>query len=141
MERRVAASIGGERNPVTGRNDGKVPDVNNPWLVVECKYRAEMPKWVERKIKSVKESGTDVATVVASKAPNWVLHALQQARKSSNKSQLPVVQLHKKNRRMKNDFIMVYWRDIEPYIDWINKDDGDDIALMKRSTFDRLVGL
>ena len=65
-ERRIAAVLGGERVPVSGRGDG--PDVAHAWLSIECKHRASIPAWLK--------------------------DALQQARKAARDGQLPVAVLH-----------------------------------------------
>ena len=42
-EQRVAQALGGERIPVTGRRG---PDVAHPWLAVEVKARADLPRYL-----------------------------------------------------------------------------------------------
>ena len=43
-ERRIAEYIGGERVPITGRQRGDAPDIKHPFMCVEVKYRASLPK-------------------------------------------------------------------------------------------------
>jgi hypothetical protein len=46
-ERRIAAILGGERVPVSGRGRGFAPDIEHPALAVEVKTRASLPAWIE----------------------------------------------------------------------------------------------
>jgi hypothetical protein len=46
-ERRIAAILGGERVPVSGRGRGCAPDIEHPALSVEVKTRAKLPAWIE----------------------------------------------------------------------------------------------
>ena len=70
-ERRTARLLGGERVPVSGRGDG--PDVAHPWLSIECKHRRTLPQ--------------------------WLLKALDQAKRAAKGEQLPVAILHEQGRR------------------------------------------
>lgn len=45
-ERRVAAALGGQRVPITGRARGDVPDVAHERLSVEVKSRGSLPRWL-----------------------------------------------------------------------------------------------
>ena len=46
-ERRIAAILGGERVPVSGRGRGCAPDIEHPTLSVEVKTRSKLPGWIE----------------------------------------------------------------------------------------------
>lgn len=46
IERRVAAKLGGERVPITGRIRGSAPDVEHGWLSIEVKHRRSLPDWL-----------------------------------------------------------------------------------------------
>ncbi len=72
-ERRIAALLGGQRVPVSGRGRGDQPDVRHPWLSIEVKDRAALPA--------------------------WLLDALAQAEASASPDQLPVAVLHAAGRR------------------------------------------
>ena len=45
-ERKVAALLGGQRVPVSGRGRGDAPDIDHTWLAVEVKDRASLPAWL-----------------------------------------------------------------------------------------------
>jgi hypothetical protein len=80
-ERPVAAALGGQRVPVTGRARGDVPDVAHEWLAVEVKHRRTLPAWL------------------------WA--ALQQARSSAHNGQLPIVVLHEHGQRHADDMVLL----------------------------------
>jgi hypothetical protein len=67
-ERRIAAILGGERVPVSGRGRGDAPDIDHPVLSVEVKSRATIPRWI-----------TD---------------ALEQAESASREGRMPAAVLH-----------------------------------------------
>ena len=46
VERAVAAKLGGQRVPITGRQRGDAPDVQHPWLSIEVKHRKLLPGWL-----------------------------------------------------------------------------------------------
>ena len=58
FERRVAAFIGGERVPVTGRQRGDAPDIRHNWLVPEVKYRGKIPDWIHDAMDQAKAAKT-----------------------------------------------------------------------------------
>jgi hypothetical protein len=70
-ERKIASCLGGQRIPVNGRGDQ--PDIAHPALSIECKHRRTIP---------VSHTG-----------------ALEQARKSATKDELPIAVLHKHGAR------------------------------------------
>jgi uncharacterized protein YfaP (DUF2135 family) len=45
-ERKVAALLGGQRVPVTGRARGDAPDIAHPDWSVEVKHRQALPSWL-----------------------------------------------------------------------------------------------
>lgn len=47
FERSVAAYLGGERIPVTGRTRGWAPDVRHPWMAIEVKTRLHLPIFLD----------------------------------------------------------------------------------------------
>lgn len=95
-EREIAALIGGERVPITGRTRGSAPDIQHPTLGVEVKSQGERTKrW-------------DDAFDQAEKA------ALHQ-QKRDGQERLPIVILHSVGRHHKNDIVMIRLRD---FIEW-----------------------
>jgi hypothetical protein len=71
--RRIAALLGGQRVPITGRARGDVPDVAHDTLSIECKHRLSIPAWL-----------TD---------------ALAQAEAAAAPDQLPIVVVHQHGSR------------------------------------------
>nr|MBA3415748.1 hypothetical protein [Chloroflexia bacterium] len=45
-ERRIAAMLGGERVPVSGRGRGDAPDVAHDSFSIEVKHRQTLPGWL-----------------------------------------------------------------------------------------------
>ena len=88
-ERRVAAILGGQRIPITGRARGSAPDVDAGWLVVEVKHRRRLPGWLRM--------------------------AVAQATASAAEFQLPVVVLHEHGQHHANDLVVLRLRD---FVDW-----------------------
>ena len=78
-ERTIAALLGGQRLPVSGRGDR--PDVQHPWLAVEVKHRRTLPQ--------------------------WLLDALRQAEQAATPEQLPVVVLHQRGQRYADSLVVV----------------------------------
>lgn len=70
-ERKIAALLGGERIPITGRARGNAPDIQHDTLSLEVKH------W--------------------KKFPAWLLDAMDQAEKSATSDQIPTVILHEAN--------------------------------------------
>jgi hypothetical protein len=80
-ERRVAAILGGERVPVTGRQRGSAPDIAHPSLAIEVKHRAILPAWIR--------------------------DAMDQAQASVRGEQLPIVVLHQAGDRFASSFVVL----------------------------------
>lgn len=89
VERKLAALLGGERIPITGRTIGSAPDIEHSKLAIEVKVRSKLPAWIK--------------------------YAMQQAEQSAKKSKragdLPVVILHEKNSRHDNDLVILRLKD------------------------------
>jgi hypothetical protein len=77
----VAAVLGGERVPITGRVRGSAPDVRHDWLSVEVKNRKVLPAWL-----SV---------------------GMAQARASAKPEQLPVVIVHHVGKRITDSYVVL----------------------------------
>ena len=88
-ERAVAKRLGGRRVPITGRQRGDVPDIDHPWLSVECKSKKTIPAWLR--------------------------DAMAQAVAAMRDGQLPLVVLHQAGRRHDNDYMVLRLRD---FVDW-----------------------
>lgn len=86
LEYRVAEAIGGKRTSAPWRN---APDVTNDWLVVECKHRQQLPK--------------------------WIVEAVEQARSYANGAQLGVAVLHELHKHQKNDLVVMKWGDFQEW--------------------------
>lgn len=69
-ERKIAALLGGERVPITGRSRGSAPDIQHETLSLEVKH------W--------------------QKFPEWLKDAMNQAEMSATPDQIPTVVLHEK---------------------------------------------
>lgn len=67
-ERKIAALLGGERVPITGRTRGSAPDITHDTLSLEVKH------W--------------------KKFPDWLKDAMEQAVMSASPDQIPTVVLH-----------------------------------------------
>ena len=80
-ERKVAAILGGERVPVSGRQRGSAPDVSHSWLSIEVKDRKKLPE--------------------------WILDAMSQAVASQKPGQLPIVVLHQAGMEHSNNLVVV----------------------------------
>jgi len=101
-ERAVAAQLGGQRVPITGRQRGDVPDVQHDWLAVEVKHRKALPAWLH--------------------------DAMAQAVAAQRDGQLPVVVLHEAGQQHDDDIVCVRLRD---FVEWfggeIGDPEGDDV--------------
>jgi hypothetical protein len=64
-ERRIAAILGGERVPVSGRGRGDAPDIEHPVLSVEVKSRSKIPGWIEDALEQAESSSRDGRTPAA----------------------------------------------------------------------------
>lgn len=96
-ERAIAARLGGERVPVTGRVRGWAPDVEHAWLAIEVKsWAAGMPRRVV------------AAMDQAIKAAEW-------AKRRGKGDRLPVAIIHQDRRDHGNDYIVLRLKDFQ---DW-----------------------
>lgn len=86
IERKVAALLGGERVPVTGRQRGSAPDVQHELFSVEVKHREQLPE--------------------------WLFDAMRQAEASQRGGQVPVVILHQKGMPVNMSFTIFRLSDI-----------------------------
>lgn len=89
-ERRVAAILGGQRVPVSGRSRGNQPDVEHPRLSIEVKHRASLPA--------------------------WLLDALAQAEAAARDGKLPVVVLHESGSRYDEAVCVIRLDDLRRFI-------------------------
>lgn len=90
VERAIAAKLGGERVPITGRQRGSAPDIAHEWLGVEVKHRKRLPDWMH----------DAMAQAVACSDNEW---------------KLPIVVLHEKNQRHDDDYVVVRLGD---FVEW-----------------------
>ncbi len=88
-ERAIAAKLGGERVPVTGRARGDAPDVATTWASVEVKHRKRLPL--------------------------WLTEALEQAAASAGDDQLPLVILHQHGCRYDDSIVVMRLSD---FVEW-----------------------
>ena len=88
-ERRVAALLGGERVPVSGRGWGYSPDIRHDRLSIEVKSRKKLPAWIE--------------------------DALRQAEACAHDGQLPVAVLHHDGRRYADCLVVLRLKDFVSY--------------------------
>jgi hypothetical protein len=86
VERKIAALLGGERVPITGRIRGSAPDIKHELFSIEVKHREHLP--------------------------DWLLDAMNQADESNNGSQIPMVVLHEKNMMFLNCLCVLRLSDI-----------------------------
>ena len=68
-EREIAAVLGGTRVPITGRQRGDVPDVEQEWFAVEVKHRGRLPAFIHDAMDQA-----EAAAVGTDKVPLVVLH-------------------------------------------------------------------
>jgi len=57
-ERRIAALLGGQRVPVSGRGRGDQPDIAHPTLSIECKHRRTLPGWLLEAVAQAEAANT-----------------------------------------------------------------------------------
>lgn len=88
-ERKVAAMLGGERVPITGRQRGDAPDVRHEWLSIEVKHRKDVPAWLKG--------------------------AMAQAVASVRGNQLPVSIIHQHGKPHDGDLIVVRMADFKAW--------------------------
>ena len=60
FERRVAAKLGGQRIPITGR---QCLDIDHPFLDIECKYRKSLPAWLFKDAWRQASSGSGIPVI------------------------------------------------------------------------------
>jgi hypothetical protein len=89
IERKVAGYLGGQRVPVSGRQRGDSPDIDHPWLSLEVKHRKTLP--------------------------GWLADAMDQADKSAQGHQLPLVVLHQQQQRIADSYCVVRLKD---FVEW-----------------------
>jgi len=87
-ERALAALLGGERVPVSGRTRGWAPDVDHEWLAIECKSRKRMPLLLA------------TAMDQAEKAAAWFV-------KRGKGERLPVALIHEDGQHYRNSLIVL----------------------------------
>lgn len=85
-ERSVAALLGGQRVPVSGRGRGDAPDVAHLRLAIEVKHRRSVPA--------------------------WLLDAMAQAQASVRGDRVPVAVIHCHGGRHADDLAMVRLADL-----------------------------
>jgi hypothetical protein len=85
-EKRVAKATGGKR---TSRPYANLPDTSSDWLVTECKAR--------------------------NKLPQWIVKAVENARRFTNSQQLGVAVLHEKYKKQTDDLVVMTWGD---FLEW-----------------------
>jgi hypothetical protein len=66
-ERKLAAYVGGERAPINGR--GNAPDIEHPWLSIECKHRQTVPGWIKSALRQA-----ELGNVTGDKLPVALIH-------------------------------------------------------------------
>ncbi|MBI4319360.1 MAG: hypothetical protein HY675_12790 [Chloroflexi bacterium] len=85
-ERAIAAILGGQRVPITGR---KGADIAHPWLSVEVKSRETLP--------------------------HWLLEAMMQATMAASPEQLPLVILHGVGQHHADDLVVMTLADFQSW--------------------------
>lgn len=85
-ERKIAALIGGQRVPVSGRQRGFSPDIRHNRFSIEVKHREELP--------------------------GWILDAMNQAEASKTDGQIPIVFLHQKGMSYPNSLTITRLSDM-----------------------------
>lgn len=93
VEREVAARLGGERIPVSGRQRGDAPDISHDWLSIEVKHRK-------------------------SAVPKWQLEGMKQAEASVRGNQLPILIIHAKGQRFDDCLVQLRLSD---FVEWFGK--------------------
>ncbi len=87
VERKIAAILGGQRVPVTGRQRGSAPDIDLPDWGVEVKHRKTLPAWLH--------------------------DAFDQARACTKPSGKPVVILHEKGMQYADSYVILALSDFQ----------------------------
>jgi hypothetical protein len=86
IERKVAKFLGGERNPVSGRQRGYLADIAHSTFSIEVKHRQTLP--------------------------SWLFDAMQQAEASQKGNQIPIVILHQKGQPIGECFVVLRLADL-----------------------------
>jgi len=86
VETAIAARLGGERIPVSGRQRGDQPDIRHDTLSVEVKLRGSLP--------------------------GWLTDAMNQATAASRDGRIPLVVLHPKGGRHADDLCVLALADL-----------------------------
>lgn len=86
-ERKVAAILGGERVPVTGRQRGSAPDIAHSVWSIEVKHRKTLPEWIH--------------------------DAMSQAKASIRGEQTPIVILHENGMRHADNYVVMRLADFQ----------------------------
>lgn len=98
-ERAVAALLGGQRVPVSGRGRGDVPDVSHSRLSIEVKHRRAVPA--------------------------WLLDAMRQAEAAARDGRVPVAVLHEHGGRHADDLAVLRLRDVAALLAALAPEKGD----------------
>lgn len=85
-ERRIAAELGGQRVPVTGRSRGDAPDIEHDRLSIEVKERQALPAWLH--------------------------DAMAQAVAASDGDRIPVAILHERGQRYRDCYALIRLADL-----------------------------
>lgn len=89
-ERKTASMLGGKRN-IDGKG-GAAVDVTHDCFAIECKTRRDVPQWLQ--------------------------HAMQQARGAATAGQLPIVVIHPHGARYADDLVVLRLADFR---DWFGE--------------------
>ena len=87
-ERKIAALLGGERVPVSGRGRGHSPDIRHERLSIEVKNRKRLPA--------------------------WIVNAMKQAEACAQEGQLPLVVLHQDGQRYQDALLVMRLKHLVP---------------------------
>lgn len=85
-ERRIAAELGGQRVPVTGRSRGDAPDIEHDRFSIEVKERQELP--------------------------GWLRDAMAQAVAAATGDRIPVTILHERGQRYRDCYALIRLSDL-----------------------------
>ncbi len=85
-ERAIAARLGGQRVPVSGRQRGDAPDIDHDRLAIEVKHRKSVPA--------------------------WLTEAMAQATASARNGQMPVAIVHQHGGRHADDLAVLRLADL-----------------------------
>jgi len=96
LERAIAASLGGERVPVTGRVRGWAPDVRHSWLAIEVKSRKSRMVLIAEMLDQ------------AVKAADWY-------RRRGEGERLPIGIYHVTGTRVENSVVFMRLKDFKAY--------------------------